>query len=39
MDECKAVLERIALSLDKIEKAQVFIVASLAQIRNLLGGD
>ena len=38
MDECKALLERIAVALESIQKAQVFIVADLMQIKQALGG-
>lgn len=38
MDECKALLARIADALESIEKAQVFIVADLIQIKTALGG-
>lgn len=38
MDECKALLERIAVALESIQEAQVFIVADLMQIKQALGG-
>ncbi len=37
MDECKALLERIATALEAVQEAQVFIVAELAQIRQTVG--
>ena len=37
MDECKELLERIAVSLESIQEAQVFIVASLVQIKETMG--
>lgn len=39
MDECKALLERIAVSLESIQEAQVFIVADLVKIKQVLGGE
>lgn len=39
MDECKAILERIAIAVEAIQQAQVFIVADLLQIKQALGGD
>lgn len=38
MDECKALLERIATALEAIQQAQVFIVADLVTIKTALGG-
>ncbi len=38
MDECKALLERIATALEAVQEAQVFIVADLIQIKQALGG-
>ncbi len=37
MDECKALLERIAVALESIQEGQVFIVASLKQIKETMG--
>ena len=37
MDECKALLERIATALEAIQEAQTFIVADLVQIKATLG--
>ncbi len=37
MDECKALLERIATALEAVQQAQVFIVADLAQIKQTVG--
>lgn len=38
MDECKAILERIATALEAIQQAQSLIVADLVQIKTALGG-
>ena len=37
MDECKALLERIAVALESIQQAQVFVVSDLMQIKQALG--
>jgi hypothetical protein len=39
MDECKLILERIAVATESIAEAQTFIVASLAKIRESLGAE
>lgn len=38
MDECKALLERIATALESIQEAQVYILANLDQINKTVGG-
>lgn len=38
MDECKAILERIALAVEASQQAQVFILARLKAISESLGG-
>lgn len=37
MDECKVLLERIAVALESIQQAQVFVVSDLMQIKQALG--
>lgn len=39
MDECKELLERIAVAVESQAEGTAFIVAELAQIRLLLGGN
>lgn len=36
-DDCKSLLERIAIALEAVQEAQVFIVADLAQIKQTIG--
>lgn len=37
-DECKALLERIAVALKTIQEGQVYVIAELSLIRQSLGG-
>lgn len=39
MEECKAILERIATALENIQEAQVFILNRLKNIDEALGGN
>lgn len=39
MEECKLILERIAVATESIAKAQTFIVASLIKIRENVGSE
>lgn len=39
MEECKGILERIAVATESIAEAQTFIVASLIKIREALGAE
>lgn len=38
VDQCKVLLERIAVALESVQEAQVFIVSDLVQIKQALGG-